>query len=121
MGTHFIPDDVIYGKLRPYLRKVWVAEFEGSAVGDFYVFSCKENSQANYGKYLLLSEGFTKTVLGSVYGSKMHRVASEFILNLSFFIPSLPEQEAIASYLDEKCGEIDELIDVEQQISLRTF
>ena len=116
LGTHFIRHDVIYGKLRPYLRKVWVAEFEGSAVGDFYVFSCKKNVTPNYVKYLLLSEGFTQVVLGSVYGSKMPRVASEFILNLPFFVPPLGEQERIAAYLDEKCGEVDELIDVEQQM-----
>ena len=116
LGTHFIRHDVIYGKLRPYLRKVWVAEFEGSAVGDFYVFSCKKNVTSNYVKYLLLSEGFTQVVLGSVYGSKMPRVASEFILNLPFFVPPLGEQERIAAYLEEKCGEVDELIDVEQQM-----
>lgn len=38
------------------------------------------------------------------------------LVTLLFPVPPLAEQERIASYLDEKCGEIDELIDVEQQI-----
>ena len=36
--------------------------------------------------------------------------------NIAIPVPPLAEQEAIAAYLDEKCGEIDELIDVEQQM-----
>lgn len=36
--------------------------------------------------------------------------------NVAIALPPLAEQERIVSYLDEKCGEIDELIDVEQQM-----
>ncbi|MBD5306823.1 MAG: type I restriction endonuclease subunit S [Bacteroides sp.] len=36
--------------------------------------------------------------------------------NIAIPVPPLAEQEAIAAYLNEKCGEIDELIDVEQQM-----
>ena len=36
--------------------------------------------------------------------------------NIAIPVPPLAEQERIAAYLDEKCGEIDELIDVEQQM-----
>lgn len=36
--------------------------------------------------------------------------------NIAIPVPPLAEQETIASYLDEKCGDIDELIEVEQQM-----
>lgn len=36
--------------------------------------------------------------------------------NIAIPTPPLAEQEAIAAYLDKKCGEIDELIEVEQQM-----
>ncbi len=36
--------------------------------------------------------------------------------NIAIPVPPLAEQEQIASYLDAKCGEIDELIEVEQQM-----
>lgn len=36
--------------------------------------------------------------------------------NIAIPIPPLSEQEAISVYLDEKCGKIDELIEVEQQM-----
>src|ERR1017187_9048161 len=36
---HFFKGDVLYGKMRPYLNKVWVAEFEGLCSAEFLVFS----------------------------------------------------------------------------------
>jgi type I restriction enzyme S subunit len=36
-GTAFLPGDILFGKLRPYLAKAYLAEFSGEAVGDFHV------------------------------------------------------------------------------------
>ena len=108
-GVEFCHSDILYGKLRPYLRKVWLAEFSGNAVGDFFIFGNYSNSAASYLKYLLLSDGFTKQADGSTFGAKMPRVSSEFILTLPFYLPPLTEQQAIADYLDKKCAEIDGL------------
>lgn len=106
-GVAFNVDDVVYGKLRPYLQKVWKAEFEGNAIGDFFVYRVKDNCLPSYLKYVMLSDNFTSAANGSTYGAKMPRVASEFIANSVWFLPSLSEQQAIASYLDYKVGQID--------------
>lgn len=108
-GVDFCHNDILYGKLRPYLRKVWLAEFSGNAIGDFFVFGNCPNSVAPYLKFLLLSDGFTKQADGSTFGAKMPRVSSEFILTLPFYLPPLSEQQEIADYLDRKCAEIDGL------------
>lgn len=106
-GVAFNVDDIVYGKLRPYLQKVWKAEFEGNAIGDFFVYRVKDNCLPSYLKYVMLSDNFTSAANGSTYGAKMPRVASEFIANSVWFLPSLSEQQAIASYLDYKVGLID--------------
>ena len=106
-GISFMPDDIVYGKLRPYLQKVWKADMEGNAVGDFFVLRCNSKSYPTYLKYLLLSPNFTSVANGSTYGAKMPRVSSEFIMNFSWFLPSYNEQQAIADYLDYKVGQID--------------
>ena len=106
-GVDFNVGDIVYGKLRPYLQKVWLAEFDGNAVGDFFVFKTDSNSFCNYVKYLLLSDGFTKEADGSTAGAKMPRVSSDFILSLRYAIPPLSEQQAIAAYLDKSCASID--------------
>ncbi len=106
-GFEFQVNDVVYGKLRPYLRKVWEATFSGNAVGDFYVFRCKSNSISSFLQYLLLSDGFTKIANSSTFGAKMPRVSSEFILSLHYFLPPLSEQQEIVAYIESKIKPID--------------
>ena len=106
-GFEFQVNDVVYGKLRPYLRKVWKATFSGNAVGDFYVFRCKSNSISSFLQYLLLSDGFTKIANSSTFGAKMPRVSSEFILSLHYFLPPLSEQQEIVAYIESKIKPID--------------
>ena len=115
-GIQFLVNNIVYGKLRPYLQKVWLATFDGNAVGDFFVFKTQNNSIPKYVKWLMLSDGFTKMVDSSTYGAKMPRVASDFILNLPFYLPSVEEQYRIANFLDKKCAEIDELIVLQEQM-----
>ena len=114
-GVQFYQGDIVYGKLRPYLRKVWLATFDGNAVGDFFVFKARTGSDSNYVKWLLLSDGYTEAVNSSVYGAKMPRVSSDFILTLPYFLPPLPEQQRIAEFLNMKCGEIDEAIALQEE------
>lgn len=118
-GVAFAKADVVYGKLRPYLQKVWLAEFDGNAVGDFFVFRAKRNSTPSFIKYLLLSDGFTKEADGSTVGAKMPRVSSNFILTMHYCLPTKSEQHAIATYLDKKCASIDSSISKAQhQVAL---
>lgn len=109
-GIRFNQGNILYGKLRPYLAKVWVADFDGAAVGDFFVITTEHHFSSTYLKYRLLSEEFTDLANGSTFGSKMPRVDKEFLTDLPFAVPSLPEQTAIASFLDRKTAEIDQLI-----------
>lgn len=118
-GVAFVKGDILYGKLRPYLQKVWLAEFNGDAVGDFFVFKAKENVVPNFVKYLLLSDGFTKMANGSTFGAKMPRVSSEFVLTLRYFLPPIFEQKAIISFLDHATAKIEVTISTQRrEISL---
>jgi type I restriction enzyme S subunit len=109
-GVAFKQGDILYGKLRPYLAKVWVTEFDGAAVGDFFVIKSLKHCKSSYLKYRLLSAEFTNIANGSTFGSKMPRVDREFISDLPFAIPPLSEQTTISSFLDHKTAEIDQLI-----------
>jgi type I restriction enzyme S subunit len=109
-GNHFKINDILFGKLRPYLAKVYLAEFEGKAVGDFYVFRCKNKMDAKYSSNLILSKLFIDLTNSSTFGSKMPRVAWDIIANFEIPYPNLTEQTIIANYLDRKTAEIDQLI-----------
>ena len=114
-GVDFDCGDILYGKLRPYLNKVWLAEFEGNAVGDFYVYRAINDYLNSFAKYLLLSSCFVGISNASTYGAKMPRVSSQFIHSLHFPVPPLSEQRSIVSYLDAKCGMIDEWVSKKQK------
>lgn len=109
-GVQFKKGDIVYGKLRPYLRKVWLAEFEGNAVGDFFVFTAKKAVSNKFLKYLLLSDIFTSQANGATNGAKMPRVSSSFILTLKVAIPNFDEQIIIANYIETKLTPIDSAI-----------
>ena len=118
-GVQVRVGDIVYGKLRPYLCKVWLASFDCNAVGDFYIFRCKDEENTKYILQLFLSHEFTGITNASTYGARMPRVSSSFILSLNFPLPPLAEQRAIVSYLDGKVGQIDTYIAKQtQQIEL---
>jgi restriction endonuclease S subunit len=67
----------------------------------------------------MLSDGFTKVADGSTFGAKMPRVASNFILTLHYFLPSLEEQKKIEEYIETKIYPIDNaLIKAKREIEL---
>ena len=99
-GIHFKIGDILYGKLRPYLAKVFLADFEGAAVGDFFVLRPKINCLTAFIKYRLLSTSFTEISNSSTYGAKMPRVSWEFMTHLLFAWPSKNEQYLIVKYIE---------------------
>ena len=114
-GYLFKPGDVLFGKLRPYLAKVFAPDYKGQAVGDFYVFRPSSKIETNFLKYAILSDSFISNVNSSTYGTKMPRANWDFISNVYIAIPPLEEQQTIITYLDAKCREIDSLIDLKRQ------
>lgn len=106
-GVFFKQNDILFGKLRPYLAKVLLADFEGSAVGDFFVFRPSEKIFPQYGKYFLLSKNFIDVTNSSTFGSKMPRVSWDFISDLKIPSPPLPEQHAIVRHIESECALID--------------
>lgn len=111
-GVEFRIDDILFGKLRPYLAKVYLAEFEGNAVGDIFVYRPRKILTPKFAHSLMLSDRFIDVINSSTAGAKMPRVSSDFIANLTLAIPSLHEQTAITNYLDEKTALIDKKINL---------
>lgn len=114
-GIAFKENDLLYGKLRPYLQKVYDAEFKGNAIGDIYVFRCKPNAHHLYIKYVLLSDCFTTITNSVTAGAKMPRVSADFILGLPFGLPNLKTQIKISEYLENKNQNINNRVSLLKQ------
>lgn len=119
-GNYFGNNDILFGKLRPYLAKVYLAEFEGQAIGDFLVFRTKECAAPKYVKYFLLNPLVIGLINSFTYGAKMPRANWQDISKVFMPIPPIEEQEAIAAYLDEKCAIIDQSI-TDKQTQIETL
>ncbi len=115
-GIAFYPDDVLFGKLRPYLAKVYMAEKSGVCIGDIFVLRPAAQLFSKYAANALRSENYIKIIDGSTYGSKMPRASWEFMGGLPFSLPPLPEQQAIAAFLDRETGRIDTLINKKKKL-----
>lgn len=101
---------VLFGKLRPYLAKVFHAPFDGEAIGDFFVLRPSNAVQSEYASYLLRTRDYIDTIDGSTYGAKMPRVDWEFIGSMPFIIPSVMEQQKVVGFLDRETAKIETLI-----------
>lgn len=114
-GVHFKHNDLLFGKLRPYLAKVYLAEFEGNAVGDIFVYRSKKTVIPKFANYLMLSDRYIDVINSSTAGAKMPRVSSSFIANLAVAIPRKNEQIAIINYLDKITAKIQKEISLLSQ------
>ena len=106
--------DVIFGKLRPYLSKVYLIESTSCVSSEFCVFTPQKIDKGFF-KYSILSSRFINIVNSSTFGTKMPRANAEYIKNLTVAFPNMKIQQQIAAYLDKKCAEIDALIAIKQQ------
>jgi type I restriction enzyme S subunit len=114
-GVEFQVGDILFGKLRPYLAKVYLTDRGGEAVGDFHVLR-PQNIVSRYLQYLMLTKEYISVVDGSTYGAKMPRASWEFMSDMGIPCPSGDEQIQIANFLDHETAKIDTLIDKQQQL-----
>jgi len=118
-GIAFNDEDILFGKLRPYLAKVLAPGFKGSAVGDIYVFRPTAVVDSAFSLYRMLAKSFINVVNGATYGSRMPRASWDFIGNILIAFPSLNEQKKIVKYIRAEITRIDTIITkTQKQIQL---
>ncbi|WP_275781806.1 restriction endonuclease subunit S [Latilactobacillus curvatus] len=95
-GILFSSQNILYGKLRPYLKNWLLADFNGIALGDFWVFK-SINSDPKF-VYSLIQSNHYQKVANDTSGTKMPRSDWKKVSSTEFQIPSsLEEQKKIGS------------------------
>ena len=90
----FQTNDLLFGKLRPYLRKYWLADSDGYCSSEIWVLRPKtKKCLPGYLQLICQSDRFAKAC-HAVAGSKMPRAEWSFVAQTPFLIPSLEEQKA---------------------------
>ena len=108
--------DILFGKLRPYLAKVYLNTNKQCCSGEFAVIRIDDSMCRPFFFYQLISHGFIFMVDRSTYGTKMPRANADFIKNICVVVPPMEEQKEIAKYLDEKTAAIDLLVEKKEQL-----
>jgi len=104
--TRFRPNDTLVSNIRPYLKKVWVADKEGGASNDVIVIRAKQRLLPQYFSCLLKNDAFIDYVMTGAKGVKMPRGDVASMKAYPALYPSKPEQQKIADCLSS----VDELM-----------
>lgn len=104
----FREGQILYSKLRPYLRKILIASADGICSSEIVPFDCY-CIDARYLVIVLKSPYVDAIVNEASYGVKMPRVGTETMTNLLLPIPPLQEQQRIVTKLDSLLSLVDNL------------
>jgi type I restriction enzyme, S subunit len=110
-GRKFLTDDVLLNKLRPYLAKVYHADFDGVSSGELLCLRPSDAVLPRFLFHVLVSKGFIDSIDAETFGSKMPRADWEIVGHQPLPLPPLETQRRIAQFLDEKTARIDALIE----------
>ncbi|HCT6441343.1 restriction endonuclease subunit S [Enterobacter asburiae] len=106
----FYEGDVLYGKLRPYLRKAIISEMAGCCSTEFLVLRA-EKTEPRWLQEWLLTPDVTHQIESGCEGAKMPRADWGHIGSIEVVYPDQPEQAQILTTLDRETARIDALVE----------
>lgn len=106
--TVFKSGQVLYSKLRPYLKKILVADEDGISTPELISFDVFGGILPQYIVYCLLDSFTNRAIEMRSYGIKMPRIDVGFMINLPVPIPPISEQQYIIEKLKKAFALIDE-------------
>ena len=107
--THFRQGDILIGNIRPYLKKIWMADIDGGCNADVLVIRAKDGHSPSFIYALLLQDAFYEYAMKGAKGSKMPRGDKDQIMR--YEIPTLSSTE-------ESIGKF--IVDIRDKIILLT-
>lgn len=114
--TKFKKDDVLYGKLRPYLNKHDVVNFDGICSTDILVFRFNDINTAKYINYYFNLPMFIQYAVENSSGINLPRVSEKTISKYKISLPTIEEQQEIINILDKLLAKYNKIKNLEQQL-----
>ena len=91
--------DILVSNIRPYFKKIWVANTNGGCSNDILVFRAKQGVNPIYLYYILSDDKFFNYATATSKGTKMPRGDRSAIMEYEIEERSRKEQDNIASIL----------------------
>lgn len=110
--------DVIISTVRTYLKAVSTIEIQDmpQVVSTGFVVIRAKSILSSFLNYAVLSEAFICLIESMSTGISYPAINSGDVVRIKIPIPDKLEQQEIAAYLDQKCAEIDKLIEKKEQL-----
>ena len=106
MKNVFCPGDILYGKLRPNLNKVWLADRNGICSTDIFVIRPIDGRvMSSFYAHVFRSDEFKNDVLSQIKGAQLPRVGWQSFANITVPCPPLDVQRAIVAEIESE-GEL---------------
>lgn len=106
----FYKGDIVYGYLRPYLNKVWIAEFDGLCSVDQYVYHVDgAKADTTFIAWFMRSQLYLDRAPIDTTPGQLPRIRTEEVSAVELSLPPLSEQHRIAAMLKEKMAEVERL------------
>lgn len=109
-GLLIEPGDVLFAKLRPYLRKSLLASQAGACSPEFLVLRPGTQLESRFLAYVVQSASFASWAVSSSDGAKMPRTSFEKLREARVAVPEVDEQLATVDFLDAETARIDALV-----------
>lgn len=91
--------EILYGKLRPYLNKVWLAEFDGVCSTDILVLRAMAEIDAAFVAWMLGTTSFIEFANANSAGINLPRTSFATLQDYAFPLPPPEEQRRIMARL----------------------
>jgi len=98
---YFTHEHVLYGRLRPYLNKVLLPNFEGHCSTEIFPIKVSKELDKNFLFHWLLSDKTANKINATCTGARMPRANMNAVLEFKIPIPPLAEQQRIVAILDK--------------------
>jgi len=100
--TEYRSGDILIGNIRPYLKKIWLADNSGGTNGDVLVIRITDkNVIPRFFYYSLSSDKFFSYSMQHAKGAKMPRGSKDAVMRYQIPLPPLAEQARIVAILDK--------------------
>jgi len=107
----FEKGDILFGKLRPYFRKVYRPKFKGVCSTDIWVIRAKKNFEQGFLFYFFANEELVDKASGGSSGTRMPRADWNYLKNTEWFVPNFESQQKIGNILSA----LDDKIELNRQ------
>jgi type I restriction enzyme, S subunit len=121
-ASRFYAGDVLYGRLRPYLNKVYKPDFEGLCSAEFIVFPKTADIDPDFLKYRLNATDFVRFASNLNTGDRP-RVDFDQISSFELLLPPVDEQHRIVAEIEKQLTRLDDGVGSlkRAQVALKSF